>query len=340
MKIKIILLLISVFITSCSSNSGLEFPVTENSYTRMVVPDLPLRLPGNLIATDSLLIVVDPFSDDYSIKAYDKYSGNYLFSGAKVGNGPLEVSTPFNLHINRDIHLFDVAKQKIVCYVVNPQKTGILAVSEHYLPASDFYSNATYLDGEGFLVYPSKEDGVISFIDLANTKEFTIVDNPLKKVDDKIVKNELAGSFKMDDSGKYLVFSAIFTPYVSLYENKDGLYEMVFDKFISEPAFLVSGEDFKWNEEENVKGFTDVAIGNNRIFLLHSNLKMGVAKGRSIEVIPRIMYEFDYQGNPLKRHNLDTPLLRLFMDSDGSLYGISMDEEQHTYNIVQVLIED
>ncbi len=338
MKNPLISLTLVIVLYSCSSDPGTEFPVTENCTTRKLTSELMLVVPGNLIAMDSLLIVLDPFATDFALKAYDQFSGEYLFSGARVGNGPLEVSTPFNLYESQGVHLFDVGKQKVVCYVLNPRKKEFEAVSEHFLPSSEYYSDANHLEGDHFIISPPKEEGIVSFIDLSDNRELPIVKNPLKKVDDEIIRNELVGSFKFDVSREYMVFAANNTPYVALYRKKDEGYEIVFDTFISEPVYHISDGDLMWDGEKNVVGIMDVAIGQGRIFLLHSNLKSGMPRGRSIEAIPKIMYEFDYQGNPLKKYNLDIPVLRITMDPAGRLYGIAMDEQVGDFKIVRLMI--
>ena len=337
MKNKFFNLTSLIFLFSCSQEPGIVFPVTGSCYTRGVVAELRLSVPGSLVVLDSLLIVLDPISPDYALKAYDKFSGDYLFSGAKVGNGPLEVITPLNIYENQGVHLFDLGKQKIVRYKINPGKTGFITISEHHLPSAAFFSKAVLLDEDQFIVFPEEGQTVVSLKDLANKRDIAIVKNPLRKVDDEIMRDQLAGSVKLDDSGNYLVFAAFNTPYVSLYEYKDGAYEMIFDAFISQPDFICSSGVFKWNEE-NVVGIMDLAVGNGRIFLLHSNLKRGMAKGRSIEAIPKIMYEFDYSGNPVKLYHLDMRILRLAMDADGGLYGIGMDEQEADFKVVQLMI--
>ncbi len=335
-KIRIIPLLSIFMLLSCSNDKSLSFENYIVLETIVIVDDLPVRVPGDFILTDSCFVVINPFGSDYALKVYSISTGEFLFDAVKKGNGPHELAAPSTIHYYENINVFDVAAQKIVSYDIGRFNQNLIHREEINL-ASDLYVEKLLLyDNMKALVFSQDMQGLVSALDLNSYENLSVVANPFSKYDNSEIAHQLNGTIKFDPGSNFLAFAAYNTPYYSLQKTEIGNFTELASGFIKEPRYDVTSDNFRWIKEVTPNGFMDIALLPGRLFLLHADISLQDAENRSIEAIPDIIYELDFKGRLVTHYTLDRRVLRLASDKNGKLYGIALDQQDDKFKIVEL----
>lgn len=134
------------------------------------------------------------------------------------------------------------------------------------------------------------------------------------------------GSIEALNNNESFVYSSFSTPYLCLYSKENGFYVKQWECFLENPKYTYSGSEIKFLDT-NIKGFSDFTIVDDKIYILHAKVMKKDSYGRdNIKAIPSLLYEFDMEGNPICKYNLDKRLLRISSDNDGNIYGVAYDE--------------
>jgi len=337
MKKSLIVPLLSWLITlSCSNDKSLTFDSYKDLKTIIIVDDLPVRIPGDFIITDSCFIIINPFGSDYVLKAYSVENGEFLFDFVKKGNGPFEIAAPSTIHYNDFINVFDIATQKIVSYDFTCHNATQAHLKEIQLQSDLFADKLLLYDSLNALVLSTNLPGIVSKISLNSYENSSVVANPFSEYDNSEIGQQLNGTIKFDPYGNYLAFAIYNTPYYSLQRIENGKFVELASGFLKEPEYIVSGEKFQWIKELTPNGFMDIALLPDRLFLLHADIPLKDAESRSIEAIPDIIYELDYRGRLMTHYALDIRVLRLASGKNGKLYGIAFDQKDDKFKIVEL----
>jgi len=332
----IVPLLLWLIILSCSSDSTLTFNSYKNLKTKIIVDDLPVRIPGDFIITDSCFIIINSFGSDYVLKAYSVENGEFLFDFAKRGNGPFEIATPSTIHYNDLINVFDIAAQKIVSFDFACQNGNQIHQKEIQLQSELFANKLLLYDSLNALVLSTDLPGIVSKISLNSYENSVVVANPFSQYDNSEIEHQLNGTIKFEPYGNYFAFASYNTPYFSLQRIENGKFVELASGFLKEPEYIFSGEKFRWVKELTPNGFMDIAFLPDRLFLLHADIPLKDAENRSIEAIPDIIYELDYTGRLITHFALDIRVLRLASGKKGKLYGIAFDQKDDKFKIVEL----
>lgn len=324
-------------LTSCSNDRSLSFENYADLKTTVVVDDLPVRVPGDFILTDSCFVVINPFGSDYALKVYSIATGEFLFDALKKGSGPNELVTPSTVYYHDNIiNVFDIAAQKIVSYDIDGFNQKLIP-REEVLLASELYVEKLLLyDNMKALILSQEMQGLVSRIDLNNNEKLTLVDNPFSKYDNSEISQHFNGTIKFDPGGNYFAFATYNMPYYSLQKIENENFEELVSEFVKEPRYDVAGDNFRWIKELTPNGFMDIALLPGRLFLLFADISLQDAENRSIEAIPDIIYELDFDGKLVTHYALDRRVLRLASGKNGKLYGIAFDQQDDKFKIVEL----
>lgn len=338
MKKILIIPLLSVFVLfSCSSDKSLLFDNYTALETIVIVEELPVRVPGDFIVTDSCFVVIDPFGSDYALKVYSIATGEFLSDALKKGSGPNELATPSTIHYHDNIiSVFDISAQKIVSYDLDGFNQNLIP-REEVLLTSDIYAEKLYIfDDMKALIFSHDMPGLVSAIDLNNYENLMVVANPFSKYGNSEIAQQLNGTIKFDPAGNYFAFATYIMPYYSLQKIENISYTEMVSGFIKEPRYDTSSDNFRWIKEVTPNGFMDIALLPGRLFLLHAETTLQEAENRSIEAIPDIIYEIDFEGKLVTHYTLDRRVLRLASGKNGKLYGIAFDQQDDKFKIVEL----
>ncbi len=330
-------IIVSLFsIVSCNNitQKRTAFENIINIKCKVIVNDLPMKLPGGFDIMDSVFVIDDPLSSGPVLQLYHKQNGKLLLEGGKRGRGPLEIIMPFGLIArNGVIGVFDPSLHKYVNYHVNLKDSTLtseainlnsLEMSQYVIPFNqDKWISVSFKQGAMFSYVNLKEKSITDF------GEFPV--NNFKQINNGF--EVFQGRFKLSDSERYAVYTCNATPYFCVFDIEDVTFHKKFEFFLEQPNYNVVDNELKW-DESNLSGFMDVAMGNS-IYLLHADFKHKELKARSTETMPRFIYEYSFDGEPICKYITDYPVLRIACDENGVLYGISLIEDM--YKVVELI---
>jgi len=338
-KLRTFLLFFSISaFTSClnQENEGVNFPNVKKVNCIEIVNDLALRVPGDFGILDSLFIIQDPFAKDYCFQIYNKNNGHLILKGAKKGQGPLEMITPSNLSISENnIQTYDFNLKRIYNYTVNLDDSTLTPTVNNWAHLKNI-NKIQRLGKNKYLAIALTEKYMFSYIDSLKNIQTEFANYPLKnQTSIHNFYDVFQGSIKSFDNGDSFVYAANNFPYFSIFKVTDKGFKLKSERFFNKPRYEVKNGELKF-KKESTAGFMDVAIGKNSIFLLHSDVERYKSKQNRVDGIPKLLYEFDFEGRPLCKYNMDMHVLRIACDDAGVVYGISLNEEK--FKIVKIKI--
>ncbi|MGV8829622.1 MAG: BF3164 family lipoprotein [Breznakibacter sp.] len=333
------LFLFSIFVfRSCAGgiNEGANFKHERNVNCVEVVGDLALRVPGDFGILDSLFVIQDPFANDFCFQIYNKKTGRPMFRGAKKGQGPLEMISSSNLSFSgKNILTYDYQLKRIINYTIGLVDSSLVPTVGNWGQFNNI--NKIQRIGEGkYLAISLTEKHMFSVIDSLKNTQTPFEGYPLDHPG--VLSNfydVFQGSIKTFNQGDAFVYAASNFPYFSIYTKSDNAYSKKYELFLSKPEFEVQNGKFSF-KKESLAGFMGIAIGENSFFLLHSNVERYKSKQNRVDGIPKILYEFDFEGRPLCQYHLDKGVLRIACDKSGTVFGIALDGDE--FKIVEIKI--
>lgn len=338
-KPKTLVLAFSIFaFISCLNEEkrDVNFTNVKNVNCIEIVPDLALRVPGDFGILDSLFILQDPFGKDYCFQIFNKNNGCLILKGAKKGQGPLEMITPSNLSISeKNIQTYDFNLKRIYNYTVNLEDSSITPTVNNWAHLKNI-NKIQRLRKNEYLAIALSEEYMFSFIDSLNNLQLAFGSYPIEN--QNVLRNfydVFQGSIQSFNNGDSFVYAANNFSYFSIFTKTNKAYKLEFELFLNRPTYEVKNRELIF-KEASTTGFMDLAIGKNSFFLLHSNVERYKSKQNRVDGIPKILYEFDFDGKPLCKYNLDMHVLRIACDDSGIVYGISLNDEK--FKIVKIEI--
>jgi len=326
-----------LYFISCSNTDrkGINFKQIRAVTSKCIVSDLKIKMPGDFIVIDSIIVVCDPLSSTNIFKLYDIKTGRFLFEGGIKGHGPAEIITPCNLDFrNNRLQVYDVNLRKYFKYCINWNDSTIIPEVSNWEKFGISIYNVVKLSNNNYVTNSDSSGYLFSNIDLLKEKKSYFGDNPIPSI--KNISNStdvFQGILRTDITGTRIVYATFQTPYLCLYELENNKLIKQFDVLLTTPSYKISNNELVWNKD-NVLGFMDMAVIGHSVYLLHSNLKKSEGRGRSVNVLPKMLYEFDFNGTPLCKYNLDKPFLRITGDKKGRIFGITLNDNK--YDIVEI----
>lgn len=341
-KILILLIITSFIYCSCDTSikKKINFTRVEKVEKKVIVKRLNMNFPGSFIVTDSLIIVNNPFSPENVLEFYDKGSGEFLFAGARKGNGPDEILTSTGLdYRDSRIQVLDPNLRKYFEYKIDIKNSKVVPKVISLKEFEQQITSIFKISSNQYVTNSNKLGNLFSTINLSTKKCDNFGAIPIVGSEKIInINDRFQGSLKVNQSGLYFVFGAFSTPYLCLYALQDGSFNKKFELYITEPKYKISNKKLFW-DDENITGFLDIAISDNRIYALHSSLRKKDVNGRSISSLPKTIYEFDIEGKPVCKYETEDHLIRLTCDRSGKLYSIILDEKDKEFKVVEFLLD-
>ncbi len=160
------LILIPLLLSSCTSRKldpSLSYPIQANLFSlndrpsftvdsQILVDDTDLGLPADLIANDSVLVVID-VSSGSPFRYYERGSGRLIETVGTIGKGPDEFTRPWSMDFidEKRFSVFDAGNHRLSILLFNSH--GLSAVEKQFdLPLDGLALNAIIISDSSFLV--------------------------------------------------------------------------------------------------------------------------------------------------------------------------------------------
>ncbi len=334
-----ILLILVICFLSCnkSDKKAIVFEKIKSATSHPIIEDIPLKMPGDLVILDSTIVVCDPLSSKNIFKLFDIKTGKFKFEGGIKGKGPSEILTPSNIDVRDNIiQVYDCNLRRNFNYTINWNDSTITPEVSNWEKYGQPLFNVIKLSSNTYITNSDRENYLFSCIDQRKDERDYFGDYPIVKTGNiSNAEDVFQGTLRSDATGTFFAYSAFNTPYLCLYETKNGKFIKKFDALMEIPSYKIINNELVWSDD-NITGFMDMAIVDKHIYLLSSNLKKNEINGRSIDAIPRTLYEFDFNGKPICKYNLDKPFLRITGDQQSRIFGVTLDDNK--FNIAEILI--
>ncbi len=270
------------------------------------------RLPGSFYLLKDFVVWQDVFGVDGFLHILDRKNGKEVLKVGKIGQGPLEFSTPeISYSTNKSVFIYDL----------NTKKQAILDLSKQnkkfkFIESCDdkYVSSKLYVDSS-FIV--SSIPDSINFIK-------TMINGNVGYLSCWI-QDEINNRFDVFQGSiltykkEKIVYSANNFPYVSIYE-KDDVGSFKLKKEIkNESKYSIIDKKLKIDANSFVGAF-DTTLSKDYIVLLQfqkeNTKKRKNNIGRDISKLPQTLFIYSYEGELKKIIDLKIPILRIASNPD------------------------
>lgn len=322
------------------NSSDPEFPITiRMNGEEFPIPSDSLGKPMEIGVLKSNIVLYDP-DQEFTYKLIDVNSKKIIKRFGRIGRGPGEFATPTLLEIlsqeNGYVGIYD---RKVFMFheiSIDSVVQNKSYVRASYGPFNTNYSMLIKLDSSSFIgtgVFEKRY--AISDLD-AEVKNY-VSDYPFREYHKNIPIENIAfanqGIIKRHPESKRFVLAYFRSPNFEISTATENDSLKVNGIYISPPIFKPQLGNGLANvyDDKNIKGFNDVAVTKNFIYLLYS--------GRSIEQNGESSEEsntiwiYDWEGRPIKRIELDQTIQYIAVDeADKILYGVKTKGQPKIYS--------
>jgi hypothetical protein len=288
-----------------------------------------LEFPGRTYLADTLLIILD-WKSETPIHIIDIQNDKYFGGYGKKGNGPGELTSPFNITSfeNNFLLLTDAMQKKNVIYNLDS-----LIINNNHLFEKKFNPNGSV----GFVEY---YDNNFFYIDEANTQNKRLYkingDNKFSeiegfgKIPTLISKSETdfvkaqAAEVIMKSRNEKFVLAYKLSPRIEIFDYEKNKWKTSLspkDFEINYKVNNIEGFEVMALSEKTLNAYIDIDLSDNFIYALFSEDELFKESMPSSNTI----YVYDYNGKPVKKFKLDKKISYLNVYKDSIIYGIHND---------------
>lgn len=318
---KIFLLIGICFLWKCSDNNHSiirydKFPLEKNlNLVQINLPDTVfMRYPAKLIKSDSLFFILDVSrATEYFVHCYSYPDFKYIRSLFRFGQGPEEYISLNNIQCTNDtLFAYDVANSiysidlKNIDWEKPTVKKTILTndfgslVRGIKIGDKFYFSTFNQFNKEKILTFDENGTFISSFgeIKLDGNREID------------------AATYQawipfMDGNEELLVTVTQFGEVLDIFHIKNNNIQQTLKGKSGDPVFQVING---YAVNQGIMGFQDVCVTNGKIYALFDGTKM---KERNQEQQGgKIIYVFDYNGNPIMKVFLDRLVISFYVDEE------------------------
>ncbi len=310
--------------------------------TRIFNNTYPFSSPSNMVLTDSLLIVQDHLSQEYSYHVFSRSTGDFLHSFGRKGRSRGEMITP------GDIATIDAKNRLLVTWDANRKKLVRYRLSEHTDDTTLFYDESTVVSSEGYnvseIMVNNDDYYAIGYIHPlrfgkleADSIRLLYSDYPQLTEDDEANRSvwNYEVLVRMSPRGDRIVAATYVGAALEILSVRQNSLHSQRIRVVNPPIFrIVDGTRPKWVGliDETVLGFVDIQVSDRFIYAILSNRQIteeGCDGSESVWI-------FDWEANALGKMNLDRNIETFCVDElNGIIYAASLNPSSGEYELVK-----
>ncbi|MEP1087903.1 BF3164 family lipoprotein [Algoriphagus sp.] len=318
-------ILFVLILSSCTSPKDSksffnDFPDEKNIKGKYLDFSAMLNQAFDIELINNQLIVADP--DEYHFKTFDLENSNRLRRFGKIGEGPCEIIFPTTIQrIGNNSNTIGLYGRKNWKY----QEMNIKAIDDKIDSCYNQTSRAFNFNYQKLLKISDSLFFGTGIFDLkfamsrANSNEFEVLDIPYPFTDGNAQSGNVPmsqqGDLILKPSGDKILCTTKYAPYFEILNingEKEVKSSYVFEGWAPETKPNDDEKSISANlKQENKFGFISSSATNNYIYLLFS--------GKDFSIDPYlsdIVLVYDWEGNKIKRFNLDHEVEFITVSSD------------------------
>ena len=341
--IQYIIIITSVF-SACNSNKEYEhtqfftlqsFKQTKTLEGKSVSFEEPVKRPVHIYTIDSFLVLInmrtDLFIDRYNLNTLEK-TGEYI----SFGNGPDEMIAPKHVIVqDSDVCILDRGKQKLAIYNKFDFCHNQSPVLKKTINFKDFVSNIQLLkNGTIVTTIQSPEHQRLSFFNLNGEFIETKGEYPIIKNNELNTIQKMAGyecSIVANEEKDKIFVAYNYTDLIEIYDMKGNLITRKQGPEGFFPSIIIHNngneQTIGFEKGKSKDGYFSPIAYKNEIYVLYSGK---IYDPDNYDFNNDFLFVFDWDGNPIRIYNLDTPIFSFTIDpKTDRLYGITNEPEYH-----------
>lgn len=304
--------------------SIVETPIyaTDISFDESVL----LKYPYRIKKTGSSLLIWDLHASDNYLHMFSLKNDatKYLYSFAKVGNGPEEFTNCGGIDIKEDtISVFETNKAIHYSFSINSLNSGIIKPAKtiefpkEYIPITSFSSmgknGKIILDNKGdsrFILLDNNGNLIDKFYNIPNVKN--------KELQDYILKQLWTSSMSYNVNNNTLAIATTLGDVLEIYNLKNKTRLVKVGKQ-GEPDLIRNGNNLTII---SANGYQDVLVGDSLIYGLYSKTSF-----KDIKEAESKNQKTPHGGNYIYVYNLDGDIMHIYL-LDRYITGFDIDTEK------------
>lgn len=205
----------------------------------VVVEEVHVRVPGQLMIADDFIVFQDMASADTILNVYDKTTGGYVTGVGVIGNGSGEFVSPQVIKgLNNDIFMRDLDGDYSAIYSLDGLMSGGDFCTEIPLPVYDNVLSGAFVSDNEYLMLKPENDFHLFRVCNRDKMIYSFGQTPLEK---KIVSDNMPalynGELHYNPHTEYML-CRFFFPLVHLYKKESGYFRLVGTKELGRYEFV------------------------------------------------------------------------------------------------------
>ena len=308
------------------------------SFSEFEIQKDSIAVIQGLFCSDTSLLVIDYYlGDSYSL--FDAFTGNFITRFGKIGQGPGEIpsSSPGYLDRGRFISYYPGSELgSMVVYEIDSLKLNTqkkMSLSTKYnisdaslsriivLDDSTFVGAGLYLGEYQYVMFNARNE-VIDY----SIKIFNFEDDNYNGFHKFLSNQGYIGKHPSKNKFVYALRNSSNIDFMDIVDNKFDLIKSV---HAGDPQLIPETQDFMnfvMPKDNSIIGFINLSVTRNYVYALYSDKTFADSDGQSNRRCSNIILVFDWNGNPVKRYNLDSEAYYISVNEfNNKLYAASID---------------
>jgi hypothetical protein len=315
-----------LFLMGCSGHQEKD-PLTcfKSEPVRLVPTIIPTDEPilyGGLVALmEDTILAIKTLKEDTLLTIINVLNGKTLKRMIRRGNGPGEmIMLKFCEQTNKNqLWIYDPNSDKVhfidhqVIMTDTLYKTASFQHEIDYLFKIDtcFISSGISVKNYRFQIFDSKGNTINTCLNYQKAEKY-------KNLPDHVYSTGFQGPYTIHPDNNKFAFATVMSGSIQIFDFVNNVIQPKVDLFFWDPM-LEERNGVCLIDYQTKRGFDGIDSNQQFIYTLYSN-KMLADPDRTCSHL----LVFDWNGNPIKRYLLDTPVSAFCINSQGTkLYGIA-----------------
>lgn len=314
-----------------------HFPLNKELRAETVLLDTAeFRFPYRIEIRDNVMLLLDLHNADYFYHAYTYPEGNYIVSFGKRGEGPGETLSPdrIRFHSLDSIWTLDGGKMEIVRWQLYPKERAIEPVQRVRLDKKLIRTLDFFVTDSCFLIQDNTGKNRYTRVTMEGKRISSHGRIPTRRYYKEAYSPGVAQGWQsfvtFSPSKNTFVMASQLGEVVEMYDLNDESFKMMIGPNLYPQFHLVAGDGIP----NGIMGFWDVQVTDNYIYTLFEGagfkeLIEASARGERLERGGKYIYVFDFDGNPICKYTLTTPVSGFHVDENaGFITATDLNNDQ------------